>query len=78
MTAEPPLLVRSFKVGRRSVTLSVPRPKAGAPVALAAEWSPDLPRRLSKREWREYRAGRDALVADIAKAIGGTVLGVEL
>jgi hypothetical protein len=46
---------------------------------LRCEWSPDVPppRSLSKKEVREYRAGRDAFVQEIASAIGGNVLVVE-
>jgi hypothetical protein len=36
-----------------------------------------MPRRLSDDEWGQYRAGRDALLAEVAAAIGGNVLVVE-
>jgi hypothetical protein len=45
---------------------------------LAAEWEPDVPtQRLTKSELRDYRRGRDAFVAEIARHIGGNVLLVE-
>jgi hypothetical protein len=44
---------------------------------LKVKWRPAMPRRLSDSEWAEYRAGRDALLAEVAEAIGGNVLVVE-
>jgi hypothetical protein len=43
------------------------------------EWSPDVPKpgSFGKKEMREYRAGRDAFVQEIASSIGGNVLVVE-
>jgi hypothetical protein len=44
-----------------------------------AKWSPDLPsRQLSDQEWAQYRSGRDNLIAEVGKAIGGSVLVVEV
>jgi hypothetical protein len=45
---------------------------------LRAEWSPAVPTRdLSDQEWEQYRSGRDALLAEVAKHVGGSVLVVE-
>ena len=72
-------IVRStWTVGRRTVTVVqdvsiIP----GAIGQLRAEWEPDPPRQLSKREWREYRAGRDAHWQRIANIIGGAVACAE-
>ena len=46
---------------------------------LRCEWSPDVPapKSLGKKEMREYRAGRDAFVQEIASSIGGNILVVE-
>jgi hypothetical protein len=46
---------------------------------LTAKWSPALPaeRELSKQELEQYRAGRDALLAEVGKHLGGSVLVVE-
>ena len=48
--------------------------------SLRCEWSPDVPapRSLSKKEVREYRAGRDAFLQEIASTLGGNVLVVEV
>jgi hypothetical protein len=78
LTAETPALVRTFAVGERTVTVTVPRAAPGAVVAMAFEWSPDTPPRLSPSEWREYRTGRDAALAELADVIGGKIAVVEL
>ena len=76
----PDRVVRStWWVGARSVTVTqdvsiIP----GAIGQLRAEWEPDAPRKLSKREWREYREGRDAHWQRIANIIGGAVTCAEL
>lgn len=45
---------------------------------IRSEWDPDLPdRALSKQERDQYRAGRDALLAEVGKELGGSVLVVE-
>ena len=64
----------TFRVGKFICEMRY-TPGAG----LSAEWTPVIPRRgeLSRSEVGQYRAGRDALVAEIAKAIGGNVLLVE-
>jgi hypothetical protein len=47
---------------------------------LRGEWSPDLPtqRSLSEQEIKQYRAGRDALLAEVAEDLGGNVAVVEI
>jgi hypothetical protein len=50
----------------------------GAIGQLRAEWEPNPPRKLSKQEWRQYRAGRDAHWQRIANIIGGAVACAEL
>ena len=73
-------VVRStWRVGRRTVTLTqdvaiIP----GAIGTLRTEWEPDPPRRLSKRELREYRAGRDGHWQRVANIIGPAVAFAEL
>jgi hypothetical protein len=44
---------------------------------LVAEWTPDTPRRLTPQELADYRRGRNAFLAEVAKIIGGNVLLVE-
>jgi hypothetical protein len=47
---------------------------------LKAAWRPDIPkaRSFSAQMMDEYRAGRDALLAEVAIAIGGNVMVVEV
>ena len=67
MSAEAPALTRSFRVGHRTITVTMPAPRRGKLRYMTFEWAPDPPQRLSKWEWRQYRAGRDAAVAELAK-----------
>ncbi len=39
-----------------------------------AKWKPDLPRRFSEQQQREYRAGRNALMAEVAAEIGNVLV----
>ncbi len=60
----------------RTVTCTVPKPRSGEVLSTAMEWSPNMPRRLSRREWRQYRAGRDKAFAELFAELGirGAVL----
>jgi hypothetical protein len=66
MSAETPLLVRTFKVGRYTVTMSFPRAVPGKPASVACEWQPTLPV-LSKRELYEYKQARDAAIQEFLR-----------
>ncbi|WOH70647.1 hypothetical protein RX330_20330 [Bradyrhizobium sp. NDS-1] len=44
---------------------------------IKCEWSPEVPTALGKQEIREYRAGRDSFVQNVAESVGGNVLVVE-
>lgn len=45
---------------------------------LSTSWSPKLPKQgLSEQEALQYRAGRDALLSEIAAATGGNVVVIE-
>ncbi len=70
MTGEAAALVRTWRVGKRKCTRTVPRTRPGEVYSAAIEWHPDLPRRLSRREWRQYRKGRDAAFADLCGDLG--------
>jgi hypothetical protein len=58
--------------------MTVPRPKSGQGVHVAVEWVPDVPGRLTAAELRQYRAGRDAVIADVAQTLGISVAVVDL
>jgi hypothetical protein len=67
-------MISKFPVGRYVCEMSWS--SAGG---LRCEWSPDVPppRSLGKKEVRDYRAGRDAFMQELAATIGGNVLVVE-
>jgi len=66
-------VTNTFRVGRFICEMTF------ADGHLSAQWSPDVPKRgsLSRKEVEQYRAGRNALMAEVAKAIGGDVLVLE-
>ena len=73
------ILRSTWSVGARTVTVTQDVSIIhGAVGTLRAEWTPDPPRKLSKQEWRQYRAGRDAHWQRIANIIGGAVACAEL
>ena len=65
-------ITNTFKVGRFTCELTF------ADGQLSAEWRPGLPKRLSNKEWKAYRAGRDALMAEVAKMLSGGVMLLEV
>ena len=78
MSAEAPLLMRSWRVGKFVAEITVPRPRPGEPVSVAIEWTPCLPSSLSPSEMVEYRSGRDAALQELARLLGGNVGLVEV
>jgi hypothetical protein len=50
------------------------------PGGFVCEWSPATPsfKQLKKWERKRYRAGRNALLAEVAERIGGNVLVLEV
>ncbi len=77
MSASKLFLVRTFRVGRYTCTLSVANPGAGTPAAASVEWTPHLPIRLSNAEVAQYRKGRDKAASEIAALLGGSALVIE-
>jgi hypothetical protein len=67
-------MITKFPVGRYVCEMSW-SPTGG----LMCEWSPNvpLPSSLGKKEAREYRAGRDVFLQEIASTVGGNILVVE-
>lgn len=78
MSGEAVLLVRSWQVGNRTCTMTVPRPQPGQPVHVALEWDPTIPEHLSLAERMQYRRGRDAAIAEVAAALQIAVAVVDL
>jgi len=71
------ILKSSFRVGYRfrcTMTMDVSSLAAGPAIGvLHAQWEPSLPHQLSAAEWRDYRAGRDALFRRAASILGRRV-----
>ena len=78
MSAEAALVVKTWKVGKRTCTLTVPRFNAGGVLHAVVEWSPDEPSRLSTEEVAQYRAGRNHALAGIAAELGACVGVLEI
>jgi hypothetical protein len=67
-------ITSKFNVGRYVCEMS------WSPAGMACEWSPDIPppKSLRKKEIREYRAGRELFMQEVASTIGGNVMVVEV
>ena len=70
MPGEAAALVRTWRVGKRKVTMTAPKIRIGQVGMATIEWHPDMPRRLSRRELKQYRTGRDAAFADLCADLG--------
>ena len=70
MTGETAALVRTWRVGKRRVTMTAPQVRIGQVGVATVEWEPDMPSKLSRREQKQYRAGRDAAFAELCGELG--------
>ncbi len=70
MPGESAALVRTWRVGKRKVTVTVPQIRTGQVLHAAFEWFPNMPRRLSRRDLRHYRKGRDAAFNELCRELG--------
>ena len=77
MKAASGALIRTFKVGGYECTLTFPKTAQGQVLSMTAEWDPQVPDRLTPDELDQYRAGRDAAVAEMAQILGGNALVLE-
>lgn len=64
MSAELPAVVRTFRVGDYTATLTIPRLRPGAVHAASCEWEPKVPERLTATEQAEYRKQMAAAMAE--------------
>ena len=63
-------LTTSFRVGYRSrciISLDLAELDAEEPPIATCRWSPRVPRKLSEREMADYRRGRNAFAAEVAR-----------
>jgi hypothetical protein len=66
------MISNTFKVGRFTCeTIS-------ALGQITAEWSPQMSTQLTRKERRQYRAARNALVAEFVKATGVDLMILEI
>ena len=42
------------------------------------EWSPSMPKSLTRLQWRKYRKARNELAAELGEHLGGHVLVVDV
>ena len=66
------LVVRSFPVGKHTVTMTLTR-RRFLLGRITCRWSPTKPTRLTKEEKRQYRSGRAAAVADAYSSMRGRI-----
>jgi hypothetical protein len=71
-------LSTTFQVGNRYRCTIVLPLSLGGFAQLATKWEPAPPTRLTKSELQDYRRGRDALLAEAARVLGGAVLVAEV
>ena len=71
------VFVRSFAVGKHTVTMTLTRRRFLAS-CVTCLWSPPKPARLTKEEKRQYSSGRAAAVADAYGSRGRFGLMVEI
>lgn len=77
--AEAALFTATFSVGRRyTCTLTFPPVRPGEARHMVAEWAPRVPHRLTKKEVRAYRAGRDKAALEYAERCGVRMLLAEV
>ncbi len=70
MPAEAAAMTRTWRVGKRRVTMTAPQIRNGQVAMATIEWHPDMPRRLSRRALKQYRVGRDAAFAGLCADLG--------
>lgn len=78
MSAEAAAFTRSWPVGDFTATLTVPRHRHGAVAAAVIEWTPAVPSKLTPAEVEQYRAGRAAAFAELARRLGMRIGVVEV
>lgn len=69
---------RTFTVGHRVVTVSLPDIDPNRVGVLTFDWTPDVPTNMSEAEWAQYRAGRDTLLAEVSRILDGRVIVAEV
>jgi hypothetical protein len=68
-----PAWKNTFFVGERKCELTFSQ--SGG---LNAVWAPDVPPKLSERDWIEYRRGRDTMLEEVRKHLGCKTTVIEI
>jgi hypothetical protein len=50
--------------------MTAPKLRNGQVAMATIEWLPTMPSKLSRREWTQYRTGRDAAFAELCGELG--------
>lgn len=66
MSASAPTLVRTFKVGSYTATLTA-GPNNDGLVTAVCEWLPHMPKSLTPREKEEYQRGLTAFATELGR-----------
>ncbi len=70
MPGESAAIMRTWRVGKRRVTMTAPKIRIGQVGTATIEWHPDMPRKLSRRALKQYRKGRNAAFAELCGELG--------
>ena len=71
------MISNEFKVGNHTCKLTIDEKAIGA-CDMQSEWFPDVPKKFNEKMWSDYRSGRQNLMNEVSKALGGEVLCVEV
>lgn len=76
---EDGIIRASFAVGKHyECTITYDLNKADQRAQFQANWEPDVPKRLSKKELEDYREGRDMIHQTVANMLGRAVICMEI
>ena len=72
MNDKADVFVRRFRVGEHTVIMTMSR-RNFRKASMTCQWTPTKPTRLTKEQKRQYRNGRDAIVAEAFALMGGRI-----
>jgi hypothetical protein len=78
MSASAAVFSKSWLVGHRTVTMTIPRGKPGQAASCSVEWDPDLPKRLTPAELVQYRAGMSCALLKLSRDLDIRIAAVDL
>ena len=78
MMATSPILISSWKVGKYTAEMSVQAMTKGEMSNTVVVWSPDKPRKMTRKMWKQYFDGRNAAYQVLVDQLGETMLVVNV